>query len=140
MADVVDVILEDHRTVEAMFESFRAEPDRAVAERICRDLIVHTQVEEQLLYPRLRYLNGGGPLALQAEHDHGEIGRLVQQVEHAADDELSARVGQLHELVGRHVAEEEAEILPKVRDAVDDAQRESMGQQVLQLKDELAVV
>jgi len=140
MADAIELILEDHRSVEAMFEAFRAKPDRAVAEKICRDLIIHTQVEEQLLYPRLRYLNGGGPLALSAEHDHGEIGRSVQQVEHAADDELGPRLDQLQALVSHHVAEEEKDILPKIRDAVDAAQRESMGQQMLQLKDELAVV
>jgi hemerythrin superfamily protein len=140
MADAIELILEDHRAVEAMFEAFRAEPDRAIAERICQDLIVHTQVEEQLVYPRLRYLNGGGPLALQAEHDHGEMGRLVQQVEHATDDELGTRLDQLHDLVGRHVADEERDILTKVRDAVDAAQRESMGQQILQLKNELTSV
>ena len=48
------LLKQDHRTVEQLFEEFEKADDdqlQAIAERVCQLLTVHAQIEEEILYP-----------------------------------------------------------------------------------------
>src|SRR5207247_917900 len=54
MADVVDLIEQDHRAAERLFGQFEASNDAAIADQICEELTKHTRAEERAVYPVLR--------------------------------------------------------------------------------------
>ena len=64
MADGFEMLAEDHRAVERLFETYVHDNEDSVAREICEELTLHTQVEEAALYPALRrYVDGGDDLA-----------------------------------------------------------------------------
>jgi hemerythrin superfamily protein len=54
MPNVIDLLKQDHRTVEQLFAQFESAQDVATAEEICAEIDVHAQAEEQVVYPALR--------------------------------------------------------------------------------------
>ena len=56
----IEMLEADHRKVEALFDQYEEEKEgdeetkRAISQRICGELTVHAQVEEELFYPWLR--------------------------------------------------------------------------------------
>ncbi|HSO96137.1 MAG TPA: hemerythrin domain-containing protein [Acidimicrobiia bacterium] len=57
MPSATTLLEQDHRTVEKLFAQFKQANDPSIATRICEELGVHTEVEEEIIYPVLR---GGG--------------------------------------------------------------------------------
>ena len=56
--DVTHILAADHRAVEALFEEFEkassTERKAKIAEKICTELKIHAQVEEEVFYPALK--------------------------------------------------------------------------------------
>ena len=58
--DATKLLEQDHREVEDLFEKFEKLTDRAkvskkkIADDICNELTVHTQIEEEIFYPAVR--------------------------------------------------------------------------------------
>ena len=59
-AVAIELLETDHRKVEMLFEQYEDEKEgdedtkRAIAERICKELTAHAQLEEELFYPWLK--------------------------------------------------------------------------------------
>ena len=53
--DAIALLKADHRAVEELFEKFeKASGDgrkRGIAEKICMELTIHAQIEEEIFYP-----------------------------------------------------------------------------------------
>lgn len=56
MADVVDLITQDHREVEALFERLEKEPDQRpmLVPVVAALLVAHSRAEEAEVYPAAR--------------------------------------------------------------------------------------
>lgn len=115
------LLIQDHEEVLGYFGLYFASSVPAeklgVATRICLDLKVHTQIEEEILYPAAREATGDNALLDEAEREHAEAKALVAQIEAAAkqerlDDDL---VLQLQTAIAHHVEEEETELFPRLR-------------------------
>ncbi len=58
--DAIALLKADHKTVKALFKQTEELSDRAksqrqkLGEQICKELTIHTQIEEQILYPRTK--------------------------------------------------------------------------------------
>lgn len=68
--DAIQMLKDDHRKVEALFEQFLEEEDgkkQHIAQQIFHELEVHSTLEEELFYP-----------ALQAQSDPAELASLEQ--------------------------------------------------------------
>ena len=56
----IELLMSDHRKVEDLFEQYDQEKEsddgtrREIAQKICAELTIHAQVEEELFYPWLR--------------------------------------------------------------------------------------
>jgi hemerythrin superfamily protein len=135
----------DHRKVEAMFDRYEKEKDgeaearRELAQEICNELTVHTQLEEELFYPWLRenLKDDDMELVEEAVVEHAAAKDLIAQLEAAdeVDDAFDAKVKVLGEQIKHHAGEEEEEIFPKVkseREALDE-----LGQEMFSRKAEL---
>ncbi len=141
----LELLIADHRKVERLFDRYEDEKDsdedgrRALAQRICAELTVHTQLEEELFYPWLRENLDEESMDLvdEAIVEHGTAKDLIAQIEGAAevDETYDARVTVLGEYVRHHVREEENEIFPQVQSMQEEL--DELGQEIAARKTEL---
>jgi len=142
----LELLMTEHRKVEDLFSQYDDEKDgdedtrRRLAQRICAELKVHTQIEEELFYPFLRENLEEDDLDLveEAQVEHNSAKDLIEQIEGATeiDDEYNAKVKVLGEYIRHHVNEEENEIFPKVADHPEEL--DEVGQEMASRKSELA--
>jgi hemerythrin superfamily protein len=125
--DVVQIIEAEHRSIERLFERF----ERAVrtgdlreqaelARQIVRELSLHAAVEEEVLYPALARA-GAVAERLDALEDHHAVKLALSELERMtpARGRFVAKMHVVEKSVRRHVEEEESELLPQLRQALD---------------------
>ncbi|MFL5796885.1 MAG: hemerythrin domain-containing protein [Actinomycetota bacterium] len=142
--DAIDLILQDHREVDGMFEQFEqlkgdgASADkREVVEKIVRELSVHAAIEEEVLYPVVRdVLPDGNKLVEESLEEHQGAKEALAEIDKTSPDDpaFDAKVTELIADVRHHVEDEESGILPKLREALDDAARHEMGHKLERAK------
>lgn len=121
-ADALHLLEQDHQEVEALFAQFKklegAREKAAMAAKICLLLKVHTQIEEEILYPAAREVMDEDDLVDEAEVEHTSARQLIAQVEamKPRDHLFDARVNVLGEYVHHHVEEERTELFPALRE------------------------
>ena len=111
--DAVALLKADHRKVEQLFQEYEqttARTDKiSLAARICRELVVHTLLEEEIFYPacREKSVEHKDLDEAQVEHDSAKvlIGELI--MERPDDEYYDAKVEVLSEIIKLHVGEEE---------------------------------
>jgi hemerythrin superfamily protein len=120
-AYAVKLLKQDHRAVaQALkeFESAEHGEKQSLAQRICRMLTVHTQLEEEILYPAAREAldSDDAHLVAEAHVEHASVKELIRQIEQRedVDEEYEAKVEVMGEYVKHHVSEEETELFPKL--------------------------
>ena len=128
--DAIDLLDADHKAVKKLFIDFNGlvEEDaspaekQAIALKICRELTVHAQLEEQVFYPRVREAIGDDALMDEAVLEHAQAKDLIAQIEEMeADDEaFDATVKQLGDDIDHHVQEEREQIFMKAKLAALD--------------------
>jgi len=141
----IELLMSDHRKVEDLFERYESEKDgeestrKQVAQRICNELKVHAQVEEELFYPWLRENLDEEDMEMveEAEVEHQTAKDLIAQLEQAdaVDEVFNAKVKVLSEYIKHHVKEEEEEIFPQVSDEQEEL--DELGQEMAARKGEL---
>jgi len=138
----VKLLKQDHRAVAQALEEFESaehEEKQSIARRICKMLTVHTQLEEELLYPAARdaLRSDDAHLVAEAHVEHEAVKDLIQQIEQReeVDEEYEAKVEVMGEYVKHHVSEEETELFPKLqRSSVDlDALGERLEERKMEL-------
>ena len=138
----VKLLQQDHRAVAqalAQFESAAHDEKQEIARRICRMLKVHTQMEEELLYPAAREVLDADDAHLVAEArvEHASVKDLIEQIEarEEVDEQYEAKVCVMGEFVKHHVHEEETELFPQLERSSLDL--EALGEQLEERKREL---
>lgn len=125
---VLGALMDDHRKVKKIFKDFEHEKDgkkqQAMVMEGCKELVVHTMIEEELFYPYVREQNpeNFGDLLDEALVEHAGAKELIGQLQDASpgDDLYKAKFTVLGEYVNHHVAEEEGELFPKIISAKID--------------------
>ena len=143
--DAIALLTADHREVSDMFEQFEQLGDRATAskeklkDKICKALVAHTTIEEEIFYPAVRAANveEGEDMVDEAIVEHAAAKDLIKQLqEMQPDDDLyDAKVKVLSEQIEHHVKEEEKEMFPKAKKAGLDLL--ALGQEMALRKQEL---
>jgi hypothetical protein len=113
--DAVSLLKQDHRRVEQLFQKYEAAGSNTekqdLVRQICTELIVHTQLEEEIFYPACREKTGEGEQdaldEAQIEHDSAKIliGEIMSQ--NPGAEFYDAKVSVLSEYIKHHVGEEE---------------------------------
>ncbi|MFI7643338.1 hemerythrin domain-containing protein [Nonomuraea sp. NPDC049400] len=147
--DVIAVLVTDHREVEQMFtelEQLRGpaqadgqthEQVKTLAERAVIELVRHSVAEEEYLYPTVReHVPGGGKLADQEIAEHAEAEQTMKHLEglEPADAEFWPTLQRLMSQIRQHVAEEENDLFPRLRQACPPDQLIELGGKVEQAK------
>lgn len=138
--DAVALLKQDHRTVERLFGAFEEAEEQEqsqLAERICNMLAVHTQIEEEILYPAAKEAfedEEESDLVNEAEVEHTSAKELIAKIEGMTPDDetFKATVKVLGEYVKHHVKEEENELFPAMKKAKVDLKE--MGAQLAERK------
>lgn len=124
--DVIALLKQDHREVDSMFRRYRTLGARAMkskqdlVHKIIRELSVHASVEEQILYPRMREVMREQMIS-HALDEHQEVKELLAGLQKMKpeDERFDGCVKELMKNVKEHVREEEGEMLPMLRKALD---------------------
>jgi hemerythrin superfamily protein len=141
--DAIALLTADHEKVKGLFEQFEALSDRSkvnkkkLADQICLELTVHTQIEEEIFYPAVRGAIKDDDLMDEAVVEHASAKELIAQIREMdpGDDLYDAKVKVLSEQIEHHVGEEEGDMFDKVRQAKIDLA--ALGEEMALRKDEL---
>lgn len=141
--DATHILTADHRTVEKLFADFgKANGSAAkgkLADRICTELKIHAQIEEEIFYPALEGKIDGDLLKeAYVEHDGAKL--LINEITASSPDDefFDSRVTVLREEIEHHVKEEEKQhdnMFQQARAANVDL--DALGQAMLARKEEL---
>ena len=144
--DVIDLLSEDHRKVEELFEDYESSKDESdddakaeLVAMIALELTMHATVEEEIFYPAARGAldEEDADMLDEAEVEHSTVKMLLADLAdmQPSDALYDAKVKVLSEYVKHHVQEEEGEIFPSVREAEIDLA--ALGEEVATRKQEL---
>lgn len=141
--DAIALLKEDHRKVEDLFEQFeKAKGDgqkEKLALEICKELTIHTIIEEEIFYPALEGKVDEDLLKESfVEHDAAKV--LVAEIEAGdpSDEFYDSKVKVLSEEIQHHVEEEEKRsegLFAQARKA--DVDLDALGMQLAMRKEKL---
>jgi len=135
----VTVLLKnDHETVKAMFEKFNKSSavrnqngKKDIFNEIRRELLIHSQMEQEILYPALAgTASSRAPeLVSTAVREHQAMDKLLQELTNmgATDKAFDMKMAVLMEHVMQHVEMEEEEIFDEVRKNLPEFRLEELG-------------
>ena len=138
----ITLLKKDHREVAAMFEEYEqleAEGEKlALFNKIALSLKVHTQIEEEILYPEERGSVEDDMLD-EAYVEHDGAKKLIAEIEamQPSDDFYDAKVKVLGEYIAHHVKEEEQPGGLFAQAKRGDEDLEAMGERLKARKQEL---
>jgi hypothetical protein len=141
--DAIALLKEDHRKVEELFEQFeKAKGDgrkEKLALEICKELTIHTIIEEEIFYPAIEGKIEEDLLKESfVEHDAAKV--LIAEIEAGgpSDESYDAKVRVLKEEIEHHVEEEEKPkegLFAQTREA--DVDLKALGERLAMRKEAL---
>ncbi len=141
--DAIAYLKADHRAVEKAFRAFENSGERAfrtkrkLVDEMVRELSLHAAVEEQFFYPAVRRaVPALHRDVLEALEEHHVAKWLLSELDgmDAADERFDAKVAVLTESVRHHVREEERELFPEVRRAMERKELMELGNKLREAK------
>ncbi len=139
----VQVLKDDHRTVEELFKQFEASGPRArksreaIVKKVVEALSVHAAIEEQIFYPEVRRtiadIDG---TVLEALEEHHVVKWTLSELDGMAGDNerFEPKMTVLIEMVRHHVKEEERDLFPKVRTGMSRTELADLGEALIAAK------
>lgn len=121
--DAIELLTADHKKVRDLFEQFDGLSDRSkaskkkIADQICMELTMHTEIEEKIFYPAIRKPLNDKDMLDEALVEHASAKDLIAQIQDMdpGDELYDAKVKVLAEQIEHHVEEEETEMFPRLR-------------------------
>ena len=119
--DATALLRADHKRVSDLFTEYEKTRSSgrkmALVKKICTELSVHAQVEEEIFYPAVKAVLKDKELVPEAIVEQSTMKALIAQVEGVTPDGemFDAKVRVLGEYVKHHVKEEHTEMFPKAR-------------------------
>jgi hemerythrin-like domain-containing protein len=143
--NAIDLLKADHEKVKAILTQLSESTDRAVKKRtdlldkLEMEISIHTQLEEQILYPAFKAAGGKDEAEMyyEAKEEHRTVDSLVLPDLKATDPttpEFAGRVKVVKELLEHHIEEEETEMFPKAKKLLGKSKLDQLGEQMLELK------
>lgn len=140
MADVVDMIMADHREVERLFDQLMSEPDQRplVLPVVTALLVAHSRAEEAEVYPAARDEAGEADEVEHSQAEHVEAEEILTKLAgmDANDAGYESALQELIDAVKHHVEEEESTVLPGLRAQLSAARLAELGEAFARLREE----
>lgn len=119
--DATALLRADHKLVSELFAEYgktRSVPKKKqIVGKICTELSVHAQVEEEIFYPAFKLALKDKMLVPEAAVEHATLEDLIAQVEGVEPDGemYDAKIKVLSEYVKHHVKQEQNEMFTKAK-------------------------
>jgi hemerythrin superfamily protein len=142
--DAIVLLKQDHKEIKALFRRFETSGEGAqkaraeIVAKIIELLTVHTYIENEVMYPRVRELVPDlEDDILESYEEHHVADVLVMELSAMSPDNerFEAKTTVLIESVTHHIDEEEQDWFPKVREALGRKQLQELGEQLLEAKE-----
>jgi hemerythrin superfamily protein len=143
--DVIEILIQDHREVEEMFselESLMQAPGggddqrrKDLADQVTIELVRHAVAEEVAVYPEVKR-KVSEEEAERAKQEHAEAEKTMKELEKLDSDDPSftAEIRKLMTEIREHVAEEEGEMFPHMREVFSPDELVKIGKRVEAIK------
>jgi hemerythrin superfamily protein len=135
-----DLIRMDHTKVDTLFAQIMGSQDAQKIEefygQLHKDLSVHAEAEEQVVYPAVRsYYDKTQELY----DEQAEMKQLLKQIKSLSpsSSDFKSRIEGLMKAVKSHVHQEESDMFPKIRDNFSDEQQKQMATEFKTVKSKL---
>jgi len=141
--DAIVLLKDDHKQIRKAFTDFEKAGESAhvekgkIVDRIIELLTVHTYVENEVMYPRVRELLPDlEDDVLESYEEHHVADLLVVELASMkpTDERFTAKTTVLIENVRHHVEEEEGEWFPQVRAGLGRKQLQEIGAELLEAR------
>lgn len=140
--DAIVMLKEDHKEVRALFREFQKASTTdsrkgKLVEQIIELLTVHTFIENEVMYPRVRgLLPDLEDDVLESYEEHHVADVLIMELlpMTPADERFEAKATVLIENVTHHIEEEEQDWFPKVREGLTRTQLREIGAELAEAK------
>lgn len=141
--DAIVILKGDHKEIREVFRKFERAGDDAEAtkgklvDRMIELLTVHTYLENEVMYPRVRELLPDlEDDILESYEEHHVADVLVTELASMkpSDERFTAKTTVLIENVRHHIEEEEEEWFPKVREQLGRKQLQEIGAEMQRLR------
>jgi hemerythrin superfamily protein len=141
--DAIVLLKEDHKAIRGLFRTFQQTDEGAstrqgqIVDRILEALTVHTFLENEVMYPRVRELLPDlGEDVLESYEEHHVADVLCSELAALSpdSDRFHAKTVVLIESVTHHMDEEEQGWFPKVRDGLGRRKLQQLGAEMIELK------
>lgn len=141
--DAIVVLKDDHKDIRKLFKAFEDAGENAHAtkgklvDQIIELLTVHTYIENEIMYPRVRdLLPDLEDDILESYEEHHVADVLVMELAAMKPDaeRFTAKTTVLIENVTHHIDEEEQDWFPKVREALGRNVLQEIGAEMLEAK------
>jgi hemerythrin superfamily protein len=138
--NIQDVIRMDHNKVSMLFTEIQNSNDPKKIEeyfaQIYKDLSVHSEAEEQVVYPAVRPFYGQ---TQELYDEQAEMKTMLAEIKslNSSDSNFKAKVEHLKTAVMDHVRQEESAMFAAIRSNCSDAQQEQMATQFKSAKSKL---
>ncbi len=119
--DATTLLRADHKLVSGLFAEYEktrsSTKKKQLVSKICTELSVHAQVEEEIFYPAVKQALKDKELIPEATVEHATLKDLIAQVEGVEPDGemFDAKIKVMCEYVEHHVKEEQNEMFPKAK-------------------------
>ena len=140
--ELLNTLKADHDKVKELFEQFEQTADEeeraAIIESALKELDVHADLEEKIIYPALRERLEDQELITEAIEEHHVVHVLIKELKagHVRQERRDAKFTVLAENVKHHIKEEEEHLFPEA--LALDLDWESLSAKVEKKKAKLA--
>jgi hemerythrin-like domain-containing protein len=141
--DAIVLLKDEHKLIKKAFRDFEKAGEKAYAEkgkvvkRIIELLTVHTYIENEVMYPRVRELLPeveADVLESYEEHHVADVLVMELYAMKPQNERFTAKTTVLIENVEHHIDEEEKEWFPKVREGLGRKQLQELGEAMVQAR------
>ncbi|GGB81908.1 hemerythrin [Knoellia flava TL1] len=141
--DAIVMLKDDHKQIKACFREFQKSTTTdarkgKLVEQMIELLTVHTYVENEVMYPRVRELMPDlEDDVLESYEEHHVADVLVMELlpMSPGDERFEAKTTVLIENVTHHIDEEESEWFPKVREGLSRTQLREIGAEIAEARE-----
>lgn len=136
--DALVMLREEHKAIKGMFREFER-GDLTVVADFCRELMIHSDMEEAVLYPAIREaVADSKDLVMEGIEEHHEVKLLIGELNVMTPDEdhYKAKATVVRENSEHHFGEEEDDLFPKIRKAMGRNRLIELGAQMAEYRAE----
>jgi len=138
----LDLLRADHRQLAQLFEQVRQSSDygerRDLFEEIRDRLEAHSDLEEEIFYPRFSRISELSELMGESIEDHRLMREIIAELSATYDrEDFNELLDELVDTVEDHVSEEEGEVFPRLLEMLGEREWKDLYERMIERREGL---